>query len=79
VIVDLTEEEVAAVLGAIHGWQDVLVECADDLAQQEHPDDHEVGRRAEKSADILDVVRRKLGDTWEPDPSYTAPDYPPEE
>lgn len=73
---DLTEEERLAVIAAIHLAQDMYAGSSDDLAQQEHEEDRAAGREAWKRVELLDSARRKLGDTWEPDPAYRAPDSP---
>lgn len=71
---ELTEEERLAVIGAIHLAQDMYAETADDLAKQPHPEEVSAGRDMGKRLDVLDSARRKLGDTWEPDPRFKAPD-----
>ena len=74
----LSNEERSALIKAIHLAQDTYAETADDLAGAPHEVDQQVGRETYKLVDVLEVVRKKLGDTWEPDPRFTAPDYPPE-
>jgi hypothetical protein len=73
---ELTEEERIVLLKAIHQIQDNYAESSDALAGAEDPEDRAMGRRLECENGILDAIRRKLGDEWEPDPGYVAPDTP---
>jgi hypothetical protein len=74
--VTLTEAEQEALIMAIHMTQDLLAGAADGLAASESEEDRQIGRDSEKKADLLDIVRRKLGDEWEPTTEFTAPDSP---
>jgi hypothetical protein len=73
---DLSEEEVGALITAIHLAEDILVETCNDLSTKSNPEDQETGRGYEKVLDLLNTARKKLGDTWEPAPEYKVPDSP---
>jgi hypothetical protein len=77
--IELTKEEVDELIHTIHMTQDILAEAGDDLASAASEEDRRVGREYDKRNDLLDRLRKKLGDTWEPSPEYRVPDYVPED
>jgi hypothetical protein len=78
-IIELTKEEVDELIHTIHMTQDILAEAGDDLASAASEEDRQAGREYDKRNDLLDRLRKKLGDTWEPAPEYRVPDYVPED
>jgi hypothetical protein len=72
----LSPVERDVLFNAVRQTQDSWAQASDELAASEHEGDRAMGRAIEKSNDQLDVIRKKLGDTWEPAPGYKAPNSP---
>lgn len=70
----LAPQEKELLIRAIHYVQDLWQESSDDLAKSDNFHDRVLGRQVTKDNDRLDVIRRKLGDKWEPHLDYKAPD-----
>jgi hypothetical protein len=82
--VEFTDEELTDLIAAIHLAQDTYEDVLMDLGKHEnahalngaemHEQDKDVLKVTQKRQDNLDVIRRKLGDKWEPSSEYTSPD-----
>jgi hypothetical protein len=72
----LSDEEREALIACIHFAQDNFTPAADELAGSSNSEDVERARCWDKQLDLLDALRKKLGDTWEPTPEFRVPDTP---
>jgi uncharacterized protein YPO0396 len=73
--VDLTDEEVECLIASVHHAQDTYANAADSLSQTANDiEDIELRKQMDKRVDVLDVVLKKLGDTWKPAKDFKAPD-----
>lgn len=76
--IELNDEELSELILCIHMAQDSWQAAADDLAKSESVEDQKTSREFERRIDLLEVVRKKLGDEWQPIKEYKAPDDPSE-
>lgn len=74
--VTLNDEELSELILAVHMAQDSWQSASDDLAKSESTEDQAAAREYEKRIDLLEVVRKKLGDEWRPIAEYEVPDSP---
>lgn len=81
--IELTDQELQVLIVAIHGMQDQYEDALFNLGQAENFAAlhggvlSDMDRAAQKGIqwqqDMLDVIRRKLGDKWEPAAEFRAP------
>jgi hypothetical protein len=71
---DLSKEEIAAIVMAIHLVQDSMYDTSNELAATGNREDLRASQVIERRLDRYDVIRHKLGDTWQPSKEYRCPD-----
>lgn len=72
--ITLSDEELSELILCVHMAQDMWHAASDDLATSESAGDQETSREFDRRLDLLEVVRKKLGDEWEPIKAYKTPD-----